>query len=476
MAALEGMRALGVSGGGVLHLDPGMGKTAIVVRHIQQSAGVALVVAPLAVVDQWVQEFRDAGVHDVVIFHGPDRKRLKPGAVILSTYAIMSKGHLRQWLAKHGVEELAVLALDEGHLIRNLMSTRPKVATEAIQLRRLAAQRWIMTGTLLNNRKEDVISAAVFVRREPFNLRDFWDQPDALAQFKRGAVIYQCLADAPDMRLPPRSLVTHTVELSREERAVYDELIAEGMATFETWSRCSGGFEKARLRQELITHILRLRQVCIACCLLNTNNEEEEAEEAEPAEADELDIAADVILHKSSKIRAVHAAVLEALRQRPGRKVVVFSQFVGALRILRRVFPPEDTCMYTGALSASERAGVLRDFQARKSILLMSQRAGGMGLNLTCADMTFIVEPDFNPQAEAQAEARVFRIGQALPVTSVRFICGNTVESWMHAMQDLKLKAAQAFLADAAAPQLPDEALLCKLFDSTVRMKKRQRV
>ena len=62
-------------------------------------------------------------------------------------------------------------------------------------------------------------------------------------------------------------------------------------------------------------------------------------------------------------------------------------------------------------------------------IFLISTRAGGLGLNLTAADTVILYDSDWNPQVDLQAQDRCHRMGQTKPVSVIRFITANTVET-----------------------------------------------
>ena len=90
------------------------------------------------------------------------------------------------------------------------------------------------------------------------------------------------------------------------------------------------------------------------------------------------------------------------------------------------------------------------------SVFLVSLKAGGVGLNLTSADYVFLLDPWWNPAAEAQAIDRTHRIGQTRPVVAYRLIARGTVEERVQELQDKKRALVAAVLGD-------DSRLLGKL-------------
>ena len=93
--------------------------------------------------------------------------------------------------------------------------------------------------------------------------------------------------------------------------------------------------------------------------------------------------------------------------------------------------------------------------------MLLSLKAGGVGLNLTAADCVFVLDPWWNPAAEDQAADRAHRIGQDRPVMVYRLVAENTVEERILALQERKRAIADAALGEASgAAALSREDLL----------------
>src|SRR4029077_14921300 len=106
--------------------------------------------------------------------------------------------------------------------------------------------------------------------------------------------------------------------------------------------------------------------------------------------------------------------------------------------------------------TTQDRAAVVERFQSASGppVLLMTLKAGGVGLNLTAADYVFLVDPWWNPAAEDQAADRAHRIGQDRPVMVYRLVATDTVEERILALQERKRSLAAAALggADAGSP------------------------
>ena len=100
-----------------------------------------------------------------------------------------------------------------------------------------------------------------------------------------------------------------------------------------------------------------------------------------------------------------------------------------------------------------DRAGVVASFQAADGppVMLLSLKAGGVGLNLTAADCVFVLDPWWNPATEDQAADRAHRIGQDRPVMVYRLVAADTVEERILALQERKRGLAAAALESGEA-------------------------
>ena len=132
-----------------------------------------------------------------------------------------------------------------------------------------------------------------------------------------------------------------------------------------------------------------------------------------------------------------------------GHKALVFSQFTSLLAIVRKHLDKQGTVYeYLDGRTSNRQAKVER-FQTDTDcpLFLISLKAGGNGLNLTAADYVFILDPWWNPAAEAQAVDRAHRIGQQKPVFAYRLIAKDTVEEKILKLQEHKRSLADAILS-----------------------------
>ena len=98
-----------------------------------------------------------------------------------------------------------------------------------------------------------------------------------------------------------------------------------------------------------------------------------------------------------------------------------------------------------GSVPANKRSSIVRHFndpQSPFAILLLSARAGGVGLNLVGANRIFLFEPDWNPATDSQAMGRVYREGQLKPVWIYRLVTKDTLEESIFKRQSQKQQLA----------------------------------
>ncbi|CAI0398124.1 unnamed protein product [Linum tenue] len=142
---------------------------------------------------------------------------------------------------------------------------------------------------------------------------------------------------------------------------------------------------------------------------------------------------------------------LEALRP-SGSKSILFSQWTAFLDLLQIPLTRSNISFLRldGTLNQQQRERVIKQFSEDDSIkvLLMSLKAGGVGINLTAASNAFVMDPWWNPAVEEQAVMRIHRIGQTKPVMIRRFIVKGTVEERMEAVQARKHRMISGALTD----------------------------
>jgi non-specific serine/threonine protein kinase len=129
-------------------------------------------------------------------------------------------------------------------------------------------------------------------------------------------------------------------------------------------------------------------------------------------------------------------------------KALVFSQFTTLLHYCGKALDAEKIPFAYLDGSTRDRGKAIEEFtsHSEKRVFLISLKAGGTGLNLTCADYVFHLDPWWNPAVEAQATGRAHRIGQVNPVQSIKLVASDTIEEKILLLQENKRKLASAVL------------------------------
>jgi len=397
-------------------------------RHDPQARGKpALVVCPTSLVENWNRE-AETFVPRLrrLVVSGPDREplftQIPESDLVITSYAL-----LRRDLDAYRSHTFAVAVLDEAQHIKN-RSTQNAVAAKQIA----AVNKLVLTGTPVENSVADLWSIMDFLmpqylgEYDDFRLRyelpiAAGDRDGELAQAKLRRKLHPFLLRrikkdvAKD--LPDKIVKVSFCPLTLDQQRVYNDLLAESRRTIGDLVKAKG-FDRARF--EILAILMRLRQVCCHLDLLKEHHKPG-AYEAPSAKLD---------------------AFLELLDEAMdgGHRILVFSQFVTMLKLLRDEFEQRGIpfCYLDG--STQDRLEQCQRFNLTPSIpvFLISLKAGGTGLNLTGADMVVHFDPWWNPAVEDQATDRAHRIGQKRTVYSIKLIAEHTVEEKVLAMQQKK--------------------------------------
>lgn len=159
------------------------------------------------------------------------------------------------------------------------------------------------------------------------------------------------------------------------------------------------------------------------------------------------------LFENTAKLQTLDSLIPEILRKNPTERILVFTQFVKTLQVLRLYFEkhpkltvtvegkavevfPQSTLMLHGAHSIEQRNDIFAQFALRDQdgnlvgpqIFLLSTKAANLGLNLTVSSTVVLYDCDYNPTVDAQAIARVHRMGQPFPCLIYRLVSKSTVE------------------------------------------------
>lgn len=431
--------------GACLADDMGLGKTiqALAVMLERASKGSALVVAPASVARNWLRETEKfAPTLRPFLFGQGNRKKmvenLKPFDVLITSYGLLQQES--ELLASH---QFNTVVLDEAQAIKNRSTKRSKAAMQ-IQ----SNFKIITTGTPIENHLGELWNLFNFLNPGLLgSLQSFQEKfaiPIEKYQDKEKQQHLKKLIQPFILRrrktevleeLPSKTEITLSVELSVEEKAFYEALRREAVASLEKNVDGHAG----QKRMQLLAHLMKLRQ---ACCNPKMVLPESKL--------------------KSSKMKLFGEIVEELIEN--GHKALIFSQFVKHLRLIEKHIKKKNIAYQylDGQTPLKKREKRINAFQAGEGdLFLISLKAGGVGLNLTAADYVIHMDPWWNPAVEDQASDRAHRIGQKRPVTIYRLVTENTIEEKIVQLHHHKRDLADSLLegTEASGKLTADELL-----------------
>ena len=439
-----------IGSGGVLADDMGLGKTVqtlallLAVKSADEKAQEkaegpvrrfkALIVAPTSVVTNWqreIEKFAPSLKH--VVWHGGDRKEriddLEDTDVVLTSYALLRRDE--ELLAKL---DLRYAILDEAQNIKNPLSATARAAKRLKADRKLA-----LSGTPIENRLSEIWSIFDFVSPGLLGPLDKFeerysrpiDAGDQKAATRLRATIHPFILRRTKSEvakdLPEKIETDQFCELTGDQSSLYAQVLKEVRA------QVMGEVEKqglARSHIQILAGLTRLRQAACDPRLLGL-----------PREFGDED---------SGKLVALRELVQTSVAG--GHRVLIFSQFVTMLQLIKKALDEDGVAYEYLDGSTKDRLAKVENFQRDDGppIFLISLKAGGSGLNLTAADTVIHFDPWWNPAVEDQATDRAHRIGQTRVVTTYRLVAKGTIEEKILELGSKKRELVGAVLSEDA--------------------------
>ncbi|XP_065179062.1 lymphocyte-specific helicase-like [Sycon ciliatum] len=453
--------------------------------------GPFLIAAPLSTLPNWVNEFKKfAPLVPICLYHGSgtNREQLRRGfkkrkvdipdlnvgkvmPVIITSYEIIMRDRkfLQRWLWKY-------IIVDEGHRLKNLNC---KLIRELKQYS--SANRLLLTGTPLQNNVSELWSLLNFLLPDifddlssfqswfdfsdiadeagkqriiaeqeqrnvvdtlhqiltPFLLRRLKSDIELSIPSKKEAVVYAKLTDV--QRTFSKALLAVSLKKEHENRrkprrqsaaiagaaAEVDDDTIEDIDLEEMIrknKRECGVLAQSVVNLSLCNVHMQLRKCCNHPYLIEY-----------PLDVYGRYRVDEEIVTSSGKMMVLDS-LLRYLRSH-GQKVLVFSQMTKMLDIVEDYagMRSYSFCRLDGSVSLDDRQQQIKYFNEEPDafLFLLSTRAGGLGINLTAANVVIIFDSDWNPQADLQAQDRCHRIGQTKPVTVLRLVAANSIDQHM---------------------------------------------
>ena len=413
--------------GGCLADDMGLGKTVttLAMLQYQKEKGTerpSLLVMPTSLLYNWELEAKKFTPQlRVLVYTGTNRDKnfryFDNYDLILTSYGIV---RIDVDLLK--LYRFDYLILDESQAIKNPSSHITKAVMELD-----ANHRLILTGTPLENTTMDLWTQMTFANPGLLGSQSYFrshfqvpieKHNDEQRMRKLYALIKPFMLrrhkSQVALDLPPKVESVHYCEMAEEQEQRYEETKSY-YRNFILEHIEEKGISKSQI--VVLQGLTKLRQ------LANHPRMIDESYEGE-----------------SGKLEEIQSKLEELMSE--NHKVLIFSQFIRHLAILRRYLDEKGIRYAYLDGSTTDRQAQVELFQQDETIkiFLISLKAGGLGLNLTAADYVFILDPWWNPAIEAQAIDRAHRIGQQKTVFTYKFITKNSVEEKILDLQRSKQK------------------------------------
>ena len=370
----------------------GLGKTiqAIIAIRVLFRKGKlenALVVCPASMTNVWEREIKSwAPELRPLRIQGQQWLRADAWQSHAEIY-IVSYETLRNDINLLPPEKFGLYVLDEAQKIKN-----PSTKAHRAVAQLTPKHRWALTGTPIENRVDDVV--AIFDVLIPDLFEKEYSPPAYIVRLKIEPYLLRRTIEQVKLDLPELTHQEHWLDLLPRQRAAYDSTERHEVNTIKRM-----GQEATRIH--ILALITQLKQIC--------NYDDSSGQ--------------------SCKLNFI-IDELEDLSE-DNDKALVFSQY--PVKTLEKIEPKLRRfapLTYSGSLSSKQRDDVIAKFQDTddNAVLLMSVRAGGMGITLTRANHVFHFDHWWNPAIVDQASARVHRIGQKKPVFIHSLYAVDTIE------------------------------------------------
>ncbi|KAJ4302583.1 chromatin remodeling complex Adenosinetriphosphatase [Collariella sp. IMI 366227] len=438
---------------GILADEMGLGKTLQTIsflgylRHIMGITGPHLVIVPKSTLDNWKREFtRWTPEVNVLVLQGAKEERAQlindrlvdeNFDVCITSYEMIlrEKAHLKKFAWEY-------IIIDEAHRIKNEESSLAQVIRMFNSRNRL-----LITGTPLQNNLHELWALLNFLLPDVFGDAEAFDQwfsgqdrdQDTVVQqlhrVLRPFLLRRVKSDVEKSLLPKKEVNVY-IGMAEMQVKWYQKILEKDI------DAVNGAGGKRESKTRLLNIVMQLRKCCNHPYLF------EGAEPGPPYTTDEH------LVYNSGKMLVLDK-LLKRL-QKQGSRVLIFSQMSRLLDILEDycVFRQYKYCRIDGSTAHEDRIAAIDEYNkpgSEKFVFLLTTRAGGLGINLTTADIVVLYDSDWNPQADLQAMDRAHRIGQTKQVVVYRFVTDNAIEEKVLERAAQKLRLDQLVIQQGRA-------------------------
>lgn len=426
--------------GGILADDMGLGKTvqtlSLLLKDKQERGNEgakkpSLLVAPTSILHNWYAEAKKFAPQLTIMIHAGTQRDRDSQWFGAYDVIITSFGTLRMDLDLFKRVDFHYMVLDEGQNIKNPGSQ----ISRAVRLMR-ANHRLVLSGTPVENSVYDLWSIMAFVNPGLLGSLKFFrenyanpieKEKDEAAAARLRAIIHPFILRRTKKQvatdLPDKIEHVHYCDMTEAQEEVYEKL-KSGFRNEILESIQKNGLVRSQML--LLRGLTILRQVANHPAMVQADYDD-----------------------SSGKFEEAMRMLKNALHE--GHKILVFSQFVKHLRLVKERLKQENITHYylDGQTPREERMDLVNQFNqsSQVKVFLISLKAGGLGLNLTAADYVVLLDPWWNPAVEQQAIDRSHRIGQKRTVISYRFITKNSVEEKILSLQQRKKNISDSLVS-----------------------------
>ena len=445
---------------GILADEMGLGKTLQTIaflgylRYISGITGPHLIAVPKSTLDNWNREF-SMWIPDinVLILQGAKDERHElinerlideKFDVCVTSYEMIlrEKAHLKKFAWEY-------IIIDEAHRIKNEESSLAQIIRIFNSRNRL-----LITGTPLQNNLHELWALLNFLLPDVFGdseAFDSWfknqdaDQDTVVQQLHRvlRPFLLRRVKSDVEKSLLPKQEINLYVGMSEMQVKWYKNILEKDI------DAVNGAAGKKESKTRLLNIVMQLRKCCNHPYLFDG------AEPGPPYTTDEhlVDNAAKMVMLDK----------LLKKMQAQGSRVLIFSQMSRVLDILEdySVMRGFQYCRIDGSTAHEDRIAGIDEYNkegSEKFLFLLTTRAGGLGINLTSADIVVLFDSDWNPQADLQAMDRAHRIGQTKQVVVFRFVTENAIEEKVLERAAQKLRLDQLVIQQGRAQQQAKQA------------------
>ncbi|XP_034626951.1 SWI/SNF-related matrix-associated actin-dependent regulator of chromatin subfamily A containing DEAD/H box 1 isoform X1 [Trachemys scripta elegans] len=495
---------------GILADEMGLGKTIQAIAFLaylyqEGDKGPHLIVVPASTLDNWIREVNLwCPALDVLFYYGSqeDRKQLRIDInnkvvnfnVIVTTYnSAISSADDRSLFRRL---KLNYAIFDEGHMLKNMGSVRYQHLMTIN-----AKNRLLLTGTPVQNNLLELMSLLNFVMPHMFSgstseIRRMFSSKTKAAEehsiYEKERIahakqiikpfILRRVKDEVLKQLPPKKDLIELCDMSEKQEQLYYDLFNKLKKSIDSQEKNSEMGNVMMQLRKMANHPLLHRQYYTADKLKMMSmlmlKEPTHCDANPDLIFEDMSVMTDFELHllckqyasvsdfklemdtilDSGKFRTLER-ILSDLKEK-GDRVVLFSQFTMMLDILEVLLKQQQHryIRLDGKTQISERIHLIDEFNTDMGIFvfLLSTKAGGLGINLTSANIVILHDIDCNPYNDKQAEDRCHRVGQTREVQVIKLISKGTIEESMLKISQQKLKLEQ----DMTAVDLGEEGTI----------------